>query len=69
MEIPDFSKFEIMALILLLGIVILIALVSLQISGFKKQMKEMQANQDLVAKHINDVRRGGNARLDDKDLI
>lgn len=69
MQIPDFSKFELMTLILLVGIVLLVMLVSFQVGRLTKRLKEIQANQQLVAKYINDIRRGGDVALEDKDLV
>ena len=49
-------------------IAILQLLVLIRIESFRYKMNEIQKNQDLVAKHINDVRLGGRSQLADKDL-
>lgn len=65
MDLADVEKIILIAI----GVVaILQLLVLLRIESFRYKMNEIQKNQDLVAKHINDVRNGGIVRLADKDI-
>lgn len=62
------TDMETIILIAIGVIAILQLLVLIRIESFRYKMNEIQKNQDLVAKHINDVRLGGRSQLADKDL-
>lgn len=63
-----FTNFELILLALFAFVLMLQLLIILQIGSFKGQMREMQRNQELVTKHINSFRQGGNKELADKNL-
>lgn len=69
MELNDLklTDFDVIVLALFACVIVLQLVAILRTGSFKGQMREMQRNQELVAKHINDVRRGGDVRWGNDD--
>jgi hypothetical protein len=65
----ELTNFDAILLGILAIVLITQLIIILRIGSFKRQMREMQRNQELVAKHINDVRQGGDIKFADKDLV